>query len=232
MAPRDFDIIHEDAEILVVAKPAGLITSTGPRDKRETLLAAVRLYVREHAPDARLGLIHRLDRDAAGLLVFSKSNEAYESLKQQFFQHTVDRYYLAVVHGVPSPATGRIESKLVERADGTVHTVDRDARRGEVAVTEYQVFRSSNRLSLVRLKLYTGRKHQIRVHLSDRGHPIVGDRVYGKKKDPAPLRLVAVELAFKHPVGGQRVKFNIEPPTSMTALLRADQIDAKRTGGR
>src|SRR5262245_66217776 len=103
-------IIHEDVDILVVAKPAGLLTSTVPRERRPTLLKMVREYAAQHDPRARVGLIHRLDRDASGLLVFSKNHDAYESLKRQFFRHTVDRIYLAVVRGRLNPPAGKIRS--------------------------------------------------------------------------------------------------------------------------
>src|SRR5205807_8770535 len=99
---HDLDIVHEDADLLVVNKPAGLLTSTVPREPRPTLIAKVREYVAATSPNARVGLIHRLDRDASGLLVFSKNEEAYEFLKRQFFNHSVDRIYAAVVEGVPA----------------------------------------------------------------------------------------------------------------------------------
>ena len=117
-----FRIVHEDADVLVVDKPAGMLTSTVPRERRPTLLAAVRAYVLAREPRARVGLIHRLDRDASGLLVFSKNDAAYQSLKSQFFHHTVERVYLAVTEGVPNPREGRIASRLEERADGTVYS--------------------------------------------------------------------------------------------------------------
>jgi 23S rRNA pseudouridine1911/1915/1917 synthase len=182
--PRgDLRIVYEDQDVLVVNKPAGLLTSTGPREKRPTLLAAVRAYLDETAPGAIVGLVHRLDRDASGLLVFSKSDAAYRSLKTQFFHHTVARVYLAVTEGRPTPVAGRIESRLRERADGTVFTVTEagpGVDKGQVAITEYETVRAGPR-SLLRVKLHTGRKHQIRVHLSERGVPIVGDPVYGKQ---------------------------------------------------
>src|ERR1051325_11794745 len=119
--PGRLHIIYEDGDILVVNKPAGLLTSTVPREKRPTLLKMVREYVAQREPRARVGLIHRLDRDASGLLIFSKNDAAYRSLKTQFFHHEVERVYAVVVRGVPDPRAGRIESDLVERPDGTVH---------------------------------------------------------------------------------------------------------------
>ena len=122
-------IIHEDADVLVVDKPAGLLTSTVPRERRPTLLKMVREYIERTDPRARVGLIHRLDRDASGLLIFSKNHQAYESLKRQFFKHTVDRIYLAVVHGKLNPPAGMIESRLVELPNGSVRASRRPCGR-------------------------------------------------------------------------------------------------------
>src|SRR3954464_9242831 len=113
-------IIHEDEDVLVVFKPPGLLTSTTVRERRATAIALVRDYLADREPRARAGIVHRLDRDASGLLVFSKNNAAHRALKKQFFKHTVNREYLAVVQGMVSPPTGRIESYLVELSDGAV----------------------------------------------------------------------------------------------------------------
>ena len=209
-----FVIVHEDADLLIINKPAGLLTSTGPREKRPTAWAAVQEYLSINEPNARPGLIHRLDRDAAGLLVFSKNGEAYRSLKTQFFHHTVTRVYHAVVHGRVNPEAGRIESFLSERADGTVHS----ARTGQRAITDYETLKSSKKATLLRLQLLTGRKHQIRVHLAERGHPIVGDTLYDEKNAKGALLLMAVELQFDHPSGGKRVTFQLRTPDWINAL--------------
>jgi 23S rRNA pseudouridine1911/1915/1917 synthase len=157
-------------------------------------------------------LIHRLDRDAAGLLVFSKTDRAYRSLKTQFFKHTVLRQYTAVTEGIPSPRRGRIESRLVERADGTVRSTTRPGH-GQRAISEYEVVSDHGGRSIVSVTLHTGRKHQIRVHLASRGAPIVGDAVYGgAEKGKTPLMLAATTLAFDHPGTGKRVTFKLPPP--------------------
>jgi 23S rRNA pseudouridine1911/1915/1917 synthase len=203
-------LVHEDDDVLVIDKPPGLLTSTVPRERRPTALAIVRRYIEATSPRARVGLIHRLDRDAGGLLVFSKSDLAYQSLKTQFFKHTVQRMYEAVVVGSPRPKKGRIESRLVERADGSVHSTKQPGR-GERAVTAYEVIDEADGRATLRVTLQTGRKHQIRVHLSERGWPIVGDGVYGApdRADPngGGLKLRAVRLAFDHPRTGKRVTF-------------------------
>lgn len=207
-----FEIVFEDDDLLIVNKPAGLLTSTVPRERRPTLLAAVREHVARRDPRARVGLVHRLDRDASGLLIFSKNDAAYRSLKTQFFHHSVMREYRAVVHGTPNPPAGRIETRLVERADGTVYSTNQSGR-GERAISEYEVLKTEAKLSLLRVKLQTGRKHQIRVHLAGRGTPIVGDTVYGPHRAGAPeLMLAATRLVVEHPRTGKRIEFTVPIP--------------------
>jgi 23S rRNA pseudouridine1911/1915/1917 synthase len=215
--------IHEDEDILVIHKPAGLLTSTGPREPRPTAIGVIRKYLAEKEPRARAGVIHRLDRDASGLLVFSKNNAAYESLKKQFFEHSVERVYTAVVHGVLAPPAGRIESDLFELADGTVRTT-RIPHKGQHAITEYQTIKTvggPGGVSLVRVTLLTGRKHQIRTHLEQKGHPIVGDPVYGEvKDDKSHLLLAATSLSLTHPRTGQRLTFEIPLPAEIRAAIK------------
>jgi 23S rRNA pseudouridine1911/1915/1917 synthase len=220
MRKTSLRIIYEDENLLVVNKPAGLLTSTNEREKRPTLLAKVREYVAGQKGRHRVGLIHRLDRDAAGLLVFSKNNRAYESLKEQLFHRNMKRRYLAIVQGIPKPDRGRIESRLIELADGRVVSTKRHAA-GERAITDYEVVKQSASQALVRITLLTGRKHQIRVHFAERGHPIVGDQMYAgkigaeKRKSrpgsPPELKLCAAELAFDDPITGKPRTFTIDP---------------------
>jgi len=217
MSAMPYQVIFEDADLLVVFKPAGLLTSTGPRERRPTLLAKVTADQQRRNPRARIGLIHRLDRDASGLLVFSKNDAAYASLKSQFFHHSVERVYHAVVRGTPKPPAGRIETRLVERADGVVYST-RQAGRGDLAITDYQTIRTVRRLSLVRVTLQTGRKHQIRVHLAGRNWSILGDAVYGHGEKSPPetsLMLTATRLGLQHPRTGERLTFEIPIPPTM-----------------
>lgn len=217
--PLPFSIVYEDADVLVIDKPPGLLTATVPHEHRPTALAAVTRHLAESDAATRVGLIHRLDRDASGLLVFSKNPDAYHSLKRQFFEHAVDRVYHAIVEGKPKRTSGRIESRLVELNDGSVKTTKRpDA--GELAVTEFKVIRVAKDVSLLRVTLHTGRKHQIRVHLSEMGHPIVNDAMYSKHPRTGRLMLVASELAFDHPRAGNRVRFTATIPREMTARVK------------
>jgi 23S rRNA-/tRNA-specific pseudouridylate synthase len=247
-------IFYEDDDLLVVLKPAGLLTSTNERETRPTLAAGITNYLANTSPDSRIGIIHRLDKDASGLLVFTKNPKAYHHLKRQLFARTVDRVYTAVIEGVPTPKDGRIENRLVELPTGKVIRTD-DRSEGEMAVTEYQMLAKARvpkktkppkkgepppknqppgatlplrenvapdatHVSLLRIKLYTGRKHQIRAHFAARRTPIVGDRVYGPVPDPTlRLLLAATTLAFAHPRTGQRLTFAIEPPKEIQSLF-------------
>jgi 23S rRNA pseudouridine1911/1915/1917 synthase len=225
-AGPEFPIIHEDADVLVVYKEAGLLTSTVPREPRPTLLAMVRDYMTVREPRARVGLIHRLDRDASGLLVFSKNQETFEALKKQFFDHTVDRVYTAIVEGKPSQREGKIRSSLVELADGSVRST-KVPGKGQIAVTDYVLLKSANRRSMLRVVLETGRKHQIRVHLSERGTPIVNDPLYGgddkkqknKDKPAGRLMLDATSLCFTHPATGKRMLFEQPMPSELKEAI-------------
>jgi 23S rRNA pseudouridine1911/1915/1917 synthase len=209
-----FPIVYEDSDILVIDKPAGLLTSTGPREKRPTALAMVRHYAKATSPDCQIGLIHRLDRDASGLLIFSKNHHAYLSLKRQFFEHSVERIYLAIVRGVIAPRSGTIDSRLVERADGSVHSSDQPGK-GERAITYYETIGQQRHQSVLRVRLQTGKKHQIRVHLAERGTPILHDPLYSNSKPNGRLMLAAVALSIVHPRTCKTMSFLIDPPPQM-----------------
>ncbi len=212
-------LVHQDADILVVHKPSGLLTSTVARERRPTAIGIIRNYLADHDPKARPGIVHRLDRDAAGLLVFTKNNAAHHALKKQFFHHTVDREYLAVVHGAVTPPKGIIESYLVELSDGAVRDTQ-NTSKGQKAITHYQVIRQLPKHAIVRVTLETGRKHQIRAHFAQRKNPVVGDAMYEGRQEPGTLLLLcAVKLAFDHPTTGQRMIFEIPPPIEIQRAM-------------
>ena len=223
------NIVHEDEDVLVIIKPAGFLTSTVPREPRPTVIALIRRHLTARQPAARVGVIHRLDRDASGLLVFSKNHEAFENLKRQFFEHSVQREYTAIVHGIPREASGRIESHLVELTDGSVRATH-IAGKGERAVSDYKIIRRLGaRHAVLRVTLQTGRKHQIRTQLAQLGHPVLNDTVYGPDAKPTGrLMLAATKLAFTHPRTGERLRFEIPPPPEMRAMMEGDS----HKGGR
>jgi 23S rRNA pseudouridine1911/1915/1917 synthase len=201
-----FEIVFEDADLLVIDKPAGLLTSTNEREKRPTAWAMIQEHLQRTSPVSRPGLIHRLDRDAAGLLIFSKNDSAFRNLKQQFMHHTVLRQYIAHVHGKPDPPSGRLESHLIEGADGVVRATRRRGA-GQLAITNYETTGHDPMGAILRVTLETGRKHQIRTQLAAKGTPIRNDPLYGEKPCEGPLMLVAVELQVDHPRTGKRMKF-------------------------
>jgi 23S rRNA pseudouridine1911/1915/1917 synthase len=236
-APPPFEILHEDSDVIVILKPPGLLTSTTKREKRATAAAKLEEYFAATAPLARVGVIHRLDRDASGLLVFSKNTTAYHHLKAQFLHHTVERVYTAVVEGIPQPAGGTIMSHLIELADGKV-VLGVDRSKSHSAVTNYQTVQTIKTalpgspklqtLSLLRVTLETGRKHQIRAHFAGKNTPVLGDPVYGPlKRPPTRLLLAATTLAFEHPKTRERLRFEIKPPKEVTSLFPSPLTDVK-----
>jgi 23S rRNA-/tRNA-specific pseudouridylate synthase len=178
----------------------------------------VREHVAQQRGRYRVGVIHRLDRDASGLLVFSKNNRAYESLKSQLFHRSMKRAYVAVVAGVPHAAKGTIESRLIELQDGRVVSTRKHAA-GERAITDYEVLAQGKGKSLLRVTLLTGRKHQIRAHLTEKGHPIIGDKMYGSAI-VSPLMLCAIELGFEDPISNKPRTFHIDPPGNPSSWLQ------------
>lgn len=224
--PRELDIIHEDADILVVNKPAGIVSAMPKPGARPTLYDMVKKYARDKGGrDARAFVVHRLDLDASGLLIFAKSKPALDWLKDDLRARRIDRLYIALVDGEfagGKDATGTAQSLLREEQGGHVIEVPNQRYRGSQgdstearpAVTHYRVLGVGNGQSLVQLKLETGRKHQIRVHMASLGHPLVGDVRYGKGASRFNrLALHASELAFRHPGSGQRVRYFCPAPT-------------------
>ncbi len=215
-------IIHFDADIIVVEKPAGLLTSTDAEERRPTAWRILSDFFNRQNHKNKVHLIHRLDRDASGLLVFSRTTTAYESLKKQFFEHTITRQYDVIVHGIPHPAIARLEHLLLEDAEGVVH-VTKNIKNGKLAILDYEVAdtNKAKRISRLRCMLFTGRKHQIRVQLKAAGHTICADPVYGNPDEPPQrLALHAMKLAFKHPTTNKPVSFNSIPPGSFAHLFR------------
>jgi len=224
-------LVHHDADILVVDKPGGLLTSTHSDEPRPTVAGIMETYVQRTNQKAHALIVHRLDRDASGLLVLARSEKAFEYLKELFAAHTIERKYVAVVHGVFRKPEGRLEHLLYEDERGLVHVMkDGGAAaggggRGRKAALTYKVLAAQGQLTRVECTLETGRKHQIRVQLKAVGHPICGDLVYGTREaqegnePPGRLALHATRLGFAHPKGGQSVVFDSPPPAGWVRLV-------------
>jgi 23S rRNA pseudouridine1911/1915/1917 synthase len=205
--PRGLSLVHEDDAILVVVKPSGLLTIATERERERTAYRLLWDYLA--AKRERPFVVHRLDRETSGLLVFAKSEEAKRALQAQFEARNVERVYLALVEGGPPDERGTLESKLAE--DRMLRV--RSAEKGRQAITHYRVLRRRREGVLLELRLGTGRRHQIRVQLADARCPIVGDTAHGGPRGRfGRLCLHATRLAFTHPATGDRVAFESAPP--------------------
>jgi len=216
---QQLKILHEDRDIIVVEKPCGLLTIGTDRDKSRTVHTILNDYVRkgDHRSRNRVYIVHRLDRETSGILILAK-NEAAKIHLQEHWQET-DKHYLAVVHGTLLQKAGTISSHLVENSALTVYSTTA-AGQGKLSHTEYTVLKETRGFSLLEIHLLTGRKHQIRVHFSEKGHPVVGDRKYGKGKDShSTLALHARSLSFTHPVNGRRMTFETGVPDFFVRLV-------------
>ncbi len=210
--PRGLTILYEDRDIIVIDKSAGLLTVKAPYEKEKTAHHILTNYIRKGSLKSKkqLFVVHRLDRDTSGVLVFAKSFEAKENLKLQW--KNVKKKYIAVVHGILTEKSGIITSYLTENEDYEVFSV-KDSRKGELAKTRYRVIKEAKKFSLLEIELLTGKKNQIRVHFSEKGHPLVGDDKYGKKGEPkSRLALHSQSLTFRHPRSGKELTFEAEAP--------------------
>jgi len=210
--PKGVLILHEDRDIVVVDKAPGFLTMGTDREKVRTVYYGLTDYVRKGNPKSRerIFIVHRLDREVSGILVFARSEAVKVRLQEQW--EDVEKHYLALVHGRPREDEGVFRSYLLENG---VHKVvsTRDKSRGKLSETGYRVLGHSEGVSLLDIRLLTGRKHQIRVHLSENRLPILGDKKYGEKGDGARrLALHAKSISFEHPYSGEECFFETRVP--------------------
>jgi RluA family pseudouridine synthase len=211
--PKGILVLHEDRDILVVDKAPGLLTMGTDREKERTAYYRLTDYVRKGNSKSRerIYIVHRLDREVSGILVFARSAEAKNALQKQWEE--VEKHYLALVHGVPKDTEGSFSSYLIENGVHNVRTTD-NPRRGKLSKTAYKVLGRAGGVSLLDIHLLTGRKHQIRVHLAENNLPIVGDAKYGEKRSGAKrLALHAKSIAFEHPHSHKPCFFETRIPT-------------------
>ena len=220
-------VLYDDAHLIVLDKPAGLVVHPGAGERTGTLAGQLLTLGASGGPDLeRPGIVHRLDRDTSGLLVVARSAEAHSSLQEAIGQREVERHYLALVRGHPRSRTGRIDAPIGrDRRDRTKRSLDTDEPRD--AVTHFTVTETMSDHTLLDIRLETGRTHQIRVHLAAIDLPVAGDAQYGVRGDLGLERqfLHAHRLRFRHPITGEEIAVSSELPTELeAALVRARKL--------
>lgn len=211
-------LVYEDDDIIVVDKGYGLLSMGTDKVKDGTAYSILREYVKRKDPRNKIFIVHRLDRDTTGLMMFAKTQQAKETMQHNWNNMVLERRYVAVVEGTLDPEKGEIRSYLAENAAHEVYSTN-NPEEGQLAVTYYTTLRTRAPYSLVELSLATGRKNQIRVHMKDAGHPIVGDRRYGAKSSPIHrLCLHAATLRFVHPVTRRDMNFTSPLPAGFNRL--------------
>ncbi|MBT0653377.1 RluA family pseudouridine synthase [Geomobilimonas luticola] len=229
-------ILYEDRDLVVVNKPAGMVVHPGAGTSGGTLVNALLAHCVDLSGvggELRPGIVHRIDKDTSGVIVVAKHDASHQSLAHQFKEHTIKRIYLALVFGSPKTDKGRIES-VIGRHPTDRKKMSGKARHGKHAVTHWQVLGRYSGVTLLKLRLETGRTHQIRVHLSEAGHPLLGDDTYGGGGRLAGIRdlqlrtliremgrqaLHAKTLGFLHPTSGEYLEFDTDLPEDMGRII-------------
>jgi 23S rRNA pseudouridine1911/1915/1917 synthase len=234
--PISIDVVYEDDDLMVVNKPRGMVTHPGAGVSSGTLVNALLFHsttLSTVGGDMRPGIVHRLDKNTSGLLIVAKTDEAHRALATQLKSRNIKRVYLALVHGEPTRCEFTIDKPIGR------HPVNRKKMAvlkegGKSAITHFRVLKQYSRHALLECSLETGRTHQIRVHLSHAGYPVVGDEVYGKRKEPpeAPVwALHATRLCFFHPRTGEAMQFHATLPRDMACymdILKRESASASR----
>jgi 23S rRNA pseudouridine1911/1915/1917 synthase len=228
--PPGLEILFEDSDILVIQKPSGMLTVATIDERERTVYAYLKQRLKEGDPRQKLFIVHRLDKFASGVLVFARSEKVKSALQKLFMKHDIQRKYWAIVEGKVERNEGTIRSHIAEDKSLRMHSTN-DAKHGKAAVTHYKVLRRFPGLSALEVTLETGRKNQIRVHLSEMGHPIAGDRAYGSVQDPlGRLGLHAFCLGFKHPTKKIPLLFQTEPPPEFRRYIKPEATGNSSVG--
>ncbi len=215
--PKGFEILHEDHDLIVGNKAAGFLTVSALWNKENTVHSALNQYVRKGNAKSRkcVYVVHRLDQDTSGVLIFAKSEPAQIFLKDNW--KNTQKTYFAIVHGRMPKKEDTISSYLLEDEDYVVHSTV-DAGKGKLSHTSYTVIKETEKFSLLKINLLTGRKNQIRVHMSDAGHPVVGDVKYGGSKYKH-MALHAYSISIDHPHSRERLTFSAPVPEYFKSLV-------------
>jgi len=226
-------ILFEDPYIIVIEKEAGMLSIATAKEKLLTTYSILSGHVKRENPNNRIFVVHRLDRDTSGIMMFAKSEEVQSAMQRAWQEAVIERTYVAVVEGVVENDEGTIRSFLKENKALVMYST-KVPGEGDEAITHYKVLRRGDAITLVELKLETGRKNQIRVHMKDIGHPVVGDKKYGAKLNLIGRTcLHARVLAFIHPVNGTEVRYETPVPGRFMSVFArhakiGDSVDERR----
>jgi 23S rRNA pseudouridine1911/1915/1917 synthase len=213
-------ILFEDEDLIVINKEAGLLSIASEKEKNETAYHFLMEHVKRKHPKNRVFVVHRLDRDTSGVMMYAKSKEVQQSLQNSWKESVKDRRYVALVEGAVQKPEGTITSWLTESKTLKMYSSP-TPNGGQKAVTHYKVLQKNKNYSLLEVQLETGRKNQIRVHMQELGHSIVGDKKYGSTQNPiGRMGLHALGITFQHPTTGQLMNFETDIPGKFTRMVK------------
>lgn len=213
------NILYEDEALIVIDKMSGLLSMSTERDKEKTAYRILSDHVKQSNPRNCVFILHRLDRETSGVMMFAKSQKVQELLQKNWDESILERKYVAVVEGQPRETEGTVRSYIAENSAFIVHKAT--AQTGKLAITHYRVLKANKHYALVELELETGRKNQIRVHMQESGCPVAGDKKYGAKTNPIHrLALHAFKLRFTHPLTHKEMNFETPFPKRFELLVK------------
>ena len=216
-------VLYEDEWMVVIEKASGLLSVANDTSKEKNAYHILRDYVRHDNPQAELYVCHRLDQYTSGILIFAKDEALQKEMRANWDFYVKERKYMCVTENVPPKAEDTIESFLTQNEHLRVHSTN-DESVGQLAVTHYRVIQSRGRYALIDVEIFTGKKNQIRVHMSEMGCPIAGDMKYGAETNPLRrLMLHNYRLAFIHPVTGEMMRFSLPTPTAFRKITQPDR---------
>jgi len=212
------DIIYEDKDIIVVNKPSGLLTVSTDKEKEKTLFHKVYTYIKKKNKNNKVFIVHRLDKDTSGIVLFAKNESLKMKFQNNWDQCALERKYVAIVHGVVEDKKREIVSWLKETKTLLTYSINKPGD-GKKAITSYRLVTNSSNYSLLDIDIKTGRKNQIRVHMKDIGYPIVGDSKYGINDKFKRMYLHAYKLTVMHPITKKKLEFETDIPTEFINLI-------------
>ncbi|WNB17295.1 RluA family pseudouridine synthase [Marivirga arenosa] len=216
---QKLNIIYEDQDLIVIEKEAGLLSVASLKEKKKNAVQILKEHVEAVDPNSRVYIIHRLEREASGILLFAKSKKVQELLQNSWEDYVIDRKYVAVVEGKVKQANGTLKNYLRSNKNNRVFVVDTPNNATE-AISHFHVLKQSNAYSMLEFRLNTGFKNQIRVQMAHFGHPVTGDKKYTAKKNPlGRVALHANLIELKHPITGEHLKFELVPPSNFRNLV-------------